>query len=118
AFASLEGRKLSIMVWHYHDDDVAGADAAVELNATGLGGGSGTATLTQYRIDQEHSNSYAAWKKIGSPIAPNEREYAALEAAEKLPRLGSPEQVKVEQGPATIKLPLPRQAVSLLVLEW
>ena len=31
ALASLDGKKLSVLVWHYHDDDVPGPDAAVEL---------------------------------------------------------------------------------------
>jgi xylan 1,4-beta-xylosidase len=117
AFASLDGRKLCVMVWHYHDDDLAGPDAAVELTTSGLGGVSGPATLTHYRIDQDHSNSYAAWKRLGSPIAPNDKQYAELEKAGKLAQLSSPEQINIEQGAATLKFTLPRQGVSLLVLD-
>jgi xylan 1,4-beta-xylosidase len=117
AFASLDRRKLCVMVWHYHDDDVAGPDAAIELSATGLGAVSGSATLTHYRIDQDHSNSYAAWKRLGSPIAPNDQHYADLEKAGKLEQLSRPEQIKLEGGTATLKFTLPRQGVSLLVLE-
>jgi xylan 1,4-beta-xylosidase len=36
ALASLEGRQLSILAWHYHDDDVPGPDAAVHLELAGL----------------------------------------------------------------------------------
>ena len=36
ALASLDGKKLCVLVWHYHDDDVPGPDAAVELSLTGL----------------------------------------------------------------------------------
>ena len=36
ALASLDGRKLAVMAWHYHDDDVAGPEAAVELRVTGF----------------------------------------------------------------------------------
>ena len=40
----------------------------VEVNINGL---SATAvTLTEYRIDDEHSNSYEVWKKMGSPQNP------------------------------------------------
>ncbi len=117
AFASLEGRKLSLMVWHYHDDDLAGPDAAVELTATGLGSAGGSATLTHYRVDGDHSNSYSAWKKIGSPIAPTDKQYATLEAAGKLARLGAPEKISVSADTATLKFNLPRQGVSLLVLD-
>jgi xylan 1,4-beta-xylosidase len=116
AFASLEGRRLSIMVWHYHDDDLRGPDAAVELTTTGLGKGD-SALLTHYRIDDTHSNSYAEWKRLGSPIAPNDAQYARLEKAGKLAQLAPTEKVSLENGTATLKFTLPRQGVSLLVLE-
>jgi xylan 1,4-beta-xylosidase len=117
ALASLEGRKLIIMVWHYHDDDLAGPDAAIALTAAGLPVAAGSATLTHYRIDGEHSNSYAAWKKIGSPLAPNDKQYAALEQAGKLAPLAGPATISIQQGATTLKFNLPRQGVSLLVLE-
>src|SRR5947207_1735967 len=76
ALASLEPRKLSVLLWHYHDDDVAGPDAAVELSVSGLPLARGEARLQHYRIDETHSNSFAAWKRIGSPLAPDEKQYA------------------------------------------
>ena len=118
ALASLEGKKLSVMAWHYHDDDVPGPDAAVELTLTGLPLASGEARLTHYRIDESHSNSFAAWKRMGSPIAPNEKQYAELEAAGKLARMEAPATVRIDGGQATLPVALPRQAVSLIVLEW
>jgi xylan 1,4-beta-xylosidase len=118
ALASLEARRLSVLVWHYHDDDVPGADAAVELSVSGLPLGRGQARLQHYRIDESHSNSYAAWKRMGSPIAPDERQYAQLEEAGQLTAMGSPASVSVEGGRARLAFALPRQAVSLLVLEW
>ena len=117
ALASLEGRTLSIMVWHYHDDDLAGPDAAVELAVWGLGGTSGAATLTHYRIDEDHSNSYAAWKRLGSPLAPNDKQYAQLEQAGRLARLAAPDTVGIAGGAVQLAFALPRQGVSLLVLE-
>jgi xylan 1,4-beta-xylosidase len=117
ALASLEGHRLSIMVWHYHDDDLAGPDAAVELAVVGLGGISGAATLTHYRIDGEHSNSYSAWKRLGSPLAPNDKQYATLEQAGRLAHLAPSDQVNIDAGTAKLAFPLPRQGVSLLVLE-
>jgi xylan 1,4-beta-xylosidase len=117
ALASLEGRRLSIMVWHYHDDDLAGPDAAIALSAAGLPVASGSATLTHYRIDGEHSNSYAAWRKIGSPLAPNDKQYDALEKAGKLAPLAGAATVSIEQGTAMLKFNLPRQGVSLLVID-
>ncbi|MEO7600090.1 MAG: beta-xylosidase [Opitutus sp.] len=117
AFASLEGRRLSIMVWHYHDDDVAGPDAAIELTASGLANASGTALVQHYRIDETHSNAYAEWKRFGSPIAPNDDQYAQMLKAGELGRMGAAERVAIKDNRATLKFSLPRQGVSLLVLE-
>ncbi len=117
ALASREGPTLSILVWHYHDDDVPGPDAAVELTVAGLGNGSGSATLTHYRIDEHHSNAYAAWQRLGSPLAPNDKQYAALEAAGRLARLAEPGKVAINAGTTQLAFTLPRQGVSLLVLE-
>jgi xylan 1,4-beta-xylosidase len=116
--ASLAPGKLALMVWHYHDDDVPGPDAAVNLTVSGLPSGLGDARLTHYRIDDRHSNAYAAWKRLGSPIAPNEDQYAQLEQAGRLERLDQPASLRVEEGQATRHFALPRQAVSLLLLEW
>lgn len=117
ALASREGRQVSIMVWHYHDDDVAGPDAAVELAITGLGAAAGAATLTHYRIDGNHSNAYAAWQRLGSPLAPNDKQYAELEKAGKLAQVAAPEKITLAGGAAQLAFTLPRQGVSLLVLE-
>ena len=105
------------MVWHYHDDDVAGPDAAVEITASGLQNASDSAHLQHYRIDENHSNSYGEWKRLGSPIAPSDDQYAQLVKAGQLSRLGEAERVSIKAGVATIKFSLPRQGVSLLVLE-
>jgi xylan 1,4-beta-xylosidase len=117
AVASRDGNKLCVLVWHYHDDDIAGPDAAVALAIAGLKPAAGAARLTHYRIDGDHSNSYAAWKRLGSPLAPNEKQYAALEQAGQLATLTAPAQVPVVDGAVTLKFKLPRQGVSLLVLE-
>ena len=94
ALASLEGKRLSVMAWHYHDDDLPGPDAAIALAVGGLPLAAGEARLTHYRIDEGHSNAYALWKRLGSPIAPNADQYAQLLAASQLARM---------EGPATLR---------------
>ena len=118
ALASREPTRLSVLAWHYHDDDVAGDDAAVSLTVSGLPAALREAKLTQYRIDDGHSNAHAAWKRMGSPIAPSREQYDALEAASRLTALEEPKAVAVASGAVRLELALPRQAVSLLVLEW
>ena len=117
ARASLEDSRLSILVWHYHDDDLRGPYAAVAINVTGLPTTADRARLTHYRIDDQHSNAYAEWKRMGSPIAPNGDQYAQLVRAGQLTTLGPPESVAVKDGGVALMFSLPRQGVSLLVLE-
>ena len=75
--------------------------------------------LTHYRVDHRHSNSYAEWERMGSPLAPNRDEYDHLQAAGKLATLSNaPIDVAARDGTATLKFQLPREAVSLLVLDW
>jgi xylan 1,4-beta-xylosidase len=121
AFASLDSgaKKLSVMIWHYHDDDVSGGDADVTLAISGIPTHLSETKLTHFRIDEHHSNSYGAWKRMGSPIAPNERRYAELEAASRLTVLtNAPASVRANAGEVNLKFSLPRQGVSLLAFEW
>ncbi len=116
--ASRAPGRLAVMVWHYHDDDVPGPEAAVDLTVNGLPARLTEARLTHYRIDEDHSNSYAAWKRLGSPIAPNEEQHARLAQAGRLELLDEPKPLSLSGGRAWLRFALPRQAVSLLLLEW
>ena len=118
ALASLDKNKLCVLTWHYHDDDLPGPAAAVELSFAGLPVNQGAARLRHYRIDAEHSNAFEAWKKIGSPAQPSPEQYTQLENAGQLATLGGPDSVSVKDGEATLRVVLPRQGVSLIVLEW
>jgi xylan 1,4-beta-xylosidase len=118
ALASLDKGRLCVMVWHYHDDDVPGPAATVELALTGLPARAGEARFRHYRIDRDHSNAFTVWQKMGSPKEPTAEQYAELQKAGRLAQLGDPETLRVEDGKATVRLKLPRQGVSLLVLEW
>ena len=118
AFASLDGGRLAVMVWHYHDDDVAGPDAAVTLSLAGVPASARGPRLTHYRIDETHSNAYGAWRRMGSPIAPNEKQYAELIEASRLATVDQGSAVTVTRGRGELRFALPRQGVSLLVFDW
>jgi xylan 1,4-beta-xylosidase len=118
AQASLGQNQMAVLVWHYHDDDLPGPDAAVDLQLNGIPFLAGQATLTQYRIDADHSNSYAAWLRLGSPFPLSAEQFKELETAGQLAELGPPASLTVNGGRAAIKLNLPRQAVALLVVDW
>ncbi|RYG15084.1 beta-xylosidase, partial [bacterium] len=115
ALASRDGKRLAVMVWHYHDDDVAGPNARIRLKLSGLTNGS--ARVTEYRIDETHSNSYTVWKRMGSPQSPTAEQIRTLEKAGGLEKMPSRPRLKVQDGQAEIVTNLPRQAVSLFVIE-
>ena len=110
--------RLCVMVWHYHDDDVAGPDASVTLQVTGLPAGLTEAKLVQYRIDENHSNAFTVWKQLGSPQNPPPEQYAQLEKAGQLQQDESPPTTAVSNGTTTLQLNLPRQAVALFVIDF
>ncbi len=116
--ASMKQGRLSVIAWNYHDDDVDGPAAEVELNLNHLALANGDAALTQYRIDHDHSNAYTVWQAMGSPQTPTAEQYAQLKAAGQLATVGQPETVHIVDGAAKLQLKLPRQAVALLILEW
>ena len=118
AVASIDKRTLAILAWHYHDDDVAGPDATVELTLKNLPIRSGNLKVREYRIDGEHSNAFTAWKNMGSPKEPSAAQYAELERAGRLAELEGHRRVNVTNSGANINLKLPRQAVALLVLQF
>jgi xylan 1,4-beta-xylosidase len=55
---------------------------------------------------------------MGSPIAPSRPQYEALEAASQLKLLEEPRKLSPEDGSLALTFTLPRQAVSLIVVDW
>ncbi len=117
ALAARDGAKLSVLIWHYHDDDLTGPAAEVDLTLNSLPFASGNARLLQFQVDAEHSNAFTAWKRLGSPAQPTPEQYAQLGQAGRLAALAAPRLVAVESGKSSVRITLPRQAVTLLVLE-
>lgn len=117
AFAAKDDRSATVMVWNYHDNnDLSIADAAVAINMSGLP--NGKVLFRHYRIDRQHSNSYEAWKKMGSPKNPDQEQIALLENAGQLELLSSPEWILVKNGKINLKMDLPVQGVSFYQLSW
>ncbi len=107
---------LSVLLWHYHDDDAPGPAAEVSLTVADWP--AATATLRHYRMDADYSNAFAVWKQMGSPQVIEGDEYRRLEQAGKLSQLDDAHKVEAEAGALTLDILLPRQGVSLVRLEW
>jgi xylan 1,4-beta-xylosidase len=118
ALASLENRRLCVLLWHYHDEDIPGPTANLRILLAGLPIASGPVQLRHYRIDNMHSNAFEAWQRMGSPQKPTPMQVNQLEEAGRLQLLEPTRTLRVEKNEAAVQLNLPRQAVSLLILEW
>jgi len=114
--ASKGANTAAVMVWNYHDDNVPSPDAAVKVLINGLP--AQKMMLYHYRIDKNNSNSYEAWKSMGSPKQPSPEQIALLEKAGQLELLTSPQWINPKDGSVTIEMALPRQGVSFLHFKW
>jgi xylan 1,4-beta-xylosidase len=118
ALATRGASKAAVLVWNYHDDDVEVPASSVKIHVAGLPAEVTAVLLHHYRIDNGHSNAFAIWKKMGSPQMPTPIQYAELEVTGQLALLESPTWLRVAGGAADVEFELPREAVSLLELEW
>jgi len=114
--ATRDDKGVSVLVWHYHDDDEAGPDADISISIDGWG--SKPASLKHYRMDAVHSNAFAVWKEMGKPQDPKGEDYKKLEASGQLAQIEDKASVSVNNGAIDLRVTLPRQGVSLLRLDW
>ena len=117
ALAAKDAKGATIMVWNYHDNDRT-TEGAAPVDVTIAGVPAGQIRMIEYRIDRDHSNAYEVWKKMGSPQNPTMSQIKELENAGQLKTMGKARTKRVNAGNVTIPLLLPRQAVSLLSVEW
>lgn len=113
--ASLDDTSAGVMIWNYHDTDITGPTADVTVNLNNIP--AKNATMSLYVIDKDNSNSYEAWKKMGSPQNPTKAQIAELEATGQLKRTRT-DKVSITDKKLFITIPLQRQGVAFLKLDW
>ena len=116
--AVAERSAVRVLLWNYHDDDVAATDAQVEVIAEHLPSGVQRVSTILWRIDRDHANAYEIWKQMGAPQFPSTRQYLRLQSAGQLQPAGKPEQKSVIDGAVRVHLSIPREGVALLQLQW
>lgn len=116
ALAAMKGKKMTVLVWHYHDDDLRGPDAEVRVDL--LGAPQGVPQVKRYLVDETHSNSFTAWQAMGSPQQPTAEQLAELEQSCKLAEIKEEPRYIEEGKNAAVLVTLPRQGVTLLEMEW
>jgi xylan 1,4-beta-xylosidase len=116
AIASTKDHSVWIMVWNYHDDNVAGESSAVELTVDGVT--ASQVMVHHYRVDQRFSNAFEKWKAKGSPQTVTPEDFRELESAGQLQLYTSPQWLDVSHEKAKLTFDLPRQGVSMVQLSW
>ena len=118
AIATRNKQQAAVLIWNYHDDDIPVPAALVDLVVRGLPENAPRASVEHFRVDADHSNSYAEWKRMGSPQSLSSTEYQRLEHAAQLQLLGSPSWVSVDNGEVHLHFTLPQQGLSLVRISW
>jgi len=116
ALAAIDGDRIEVLVWNYHDDLVDAEPAPVTLNVALPPAFGANAVVTHTRVDEAHGDAYTVWVSQGSPATPSAGELAALRAAMQ-PVVLEPEHViDVAGGAVSLSLDLPRFGISLFSL--
>lgn len=118
AIATRSDHGVQILVWNYHDDDITVQPASIDLRIDGLPNDAQHALLQHFRVDSDHSNSFAAWGKMGSPQSPTPDQQQQLESAGQLHLLTSPRWIAVDHGQVHLSFALPREGLSLIRIAW
>jgi xylan 1,4-beta-xylosidase len=116
AIAALGDDGASVLLYHYHDDDVPADEADVDLRLNHLP--ADAARVWEYRIDRDHSDAYTVWNKMGSPRQPTPEQYAQLHQSGQLAAISEDKGIHVNSGTTELKIRLPRESVELIVLKW
>jgi xylan 1,4-beta-xylosidase len=116
ALAARDGKRITILAWHYHDDDLSGPEASITVQLTNTPEGKPKQIRTL--IDDGHSNSFIAWQALGSPQKPTADQIRMLEDASRLTPASDKTEIESANGNTEIRFKLARQGVTLLELEW
>jgi xylan 1,4-beta-xylosidase len=116
--ATRRPRELDILVWNYHDDDVAADPVTIQLQIEALP--ELKTRIEEFRMDPGHSNAYAAWQKMGKPNRPTTAEQVQLEKSGMLEAMEPPALRTDGSRPhlGMLDFTLPRQGVALFRLYW
>ncbi|MFT3788191.1 MAG: hypothetical protein QM770_18815 [Tepidisphaeraceae bacterium] len=115
SMATSTEKSVAVLLWHYHDDDLAGPDANVTLSIDSIP--SARVRLREQRIDTTHGNAFNTWKAMGEPKTLDESQLRQLQADAALPTIRD-DAIEVAGGRASVDVKLPRQGVLLVTVDW
>lgn len=113
--ASKSDDTIAVLIWNYHDDAILGPAQKIHLLINNVI--AKNIQLTHYRIDRNHSNSFEAWKLMGSPQSPNSEQYQTLIEKGSLEAIKKSEIVQVSNNTYENYFILPRHGISLVLIK-
>lgn len=116
ALATLDGDRITILVWNYHDDLVPSEPEPVTLDVAVPTAFVASARVTHTRVDENHGDAHAAWQAQGAPETPSASELAALRTAMEPVDLDEGSLTEVVDGRVSLSMDLPRFGISLITL--
>lgn len=100
ALPSLNGDGgVALIVWHHSDDQYERGTNDVEMEVRDVPCAGGPVQITQYLIDENHSNSHTAWRALGAPQNPTPEDIEAIQRHSSLEVI---HQEKVESCPSSL----------------
>jgi MYXO-CTERM domain-containing protein len=114
--ATLNGQKVQVLVWNYHDDLVTVAATSVRLTVKVPASFGTRLAVSNLRVDDTHGDAYTVWTSQGSPASPSATQIAALKAAMDPQQLTVDQTVDATGGSAVVTFDLPRFGISLVTL--
>jgi len=118
AMATRDGRQINVLVWNYRDSSAVTDPAEIHLVINGLPHTASRVLVEQWRVDQNHSNPYAAWQAMGAPQKPTAAQYQELRAAGQLKTVKSPGELSPQGNAVDFTFTESLQGVSLLRFSW
>lgn len=118
AIAARSQREVEVLVWNYHDDDVPFPASTIDMAISNLPSEVKRVLIEHFRIDDDHSNAFTAWRNFGSPQSPSGKQLEQLQNAAQLQLLTSPAWGPLKSSKFITRFTLPRQGLSLIRLSW
>lgn len=114
--AARDGNTVSVLIWHYQDEDISGPDARVSMGIDGLAAQSAF-RLRQFRVDHDHSNAFTEWQRLGSPTTPTSEQTRRLQRAAALAEAPAERARSDSKGRLDLHSDLPLQGLVLWIIE-
>jgi xylan 1,4-beta-xylosidase len=114
--AAMDGDRVQILVWNYHDNLTPAELSPVWLRVVVPPVFGARASLTHTRVDETHGDAFTVWTSQGRPATPSAEQVRALREAMEPVVLERDRVVDVTNGAVNLSFDLPRFGISLVTL--